>query len=244
MSEVSVGRGGGGVRKLLAHFRARSGRASELAAALPELCWTVCAGLRAGEVRSTALVALADDPMRLSGDGRPTRAFDGSIELRLDAPDADAQLTSAVEGLGRRLEPWVHADLCAVQIGANRVFIDCEPAPVRYQYCMRRRHDFSPAAYLKRYEEVHSRFGFETRGIEGYTQFHIDPEATQRACLAAGFGVSGVSSVSELHLASVEAFLAQGPHNATIGAGEDEELFVDRPASVMWMSDEVFRIGA
>ena len=109
---------------------------------------------------------------------------------------------------------------------------------------MRRRHDFSHAAYLERYAAVHSRFGLETRGIEGYAQFHIDAEATAAAAGAAGLPSSRASSVSELHLSSVEAFFAEGAHNAKLGATEDEDRFVDRAASVRWISDAVLRLGS
>jgi hypothetical protein len=38
------------------------------------------------------------------------------------------------------------------------VFVECDPQPIRFQYLMRRRADFSHEAYLKRYEEIHSQF--------------------------------------------------------------------------------------
>ena len=38
------------------------------------------------------------------------------------------------------------------------MFVECEPQPIRFQYLMRRRADFSHEAHLKRYEEIHSQF--------------------------------------------------------------------------------------
>ena len=113
----------------------------------------------------------------------------------------------------------------------------CGQTPIRYQYLMRRNASFSHQSYLKRYRDVHSRFGIETPGISGYTQFHVDPEASRRVAGSAGFGVWAVDSVSELHLESVETFLAEVSQSA-IGAEAmaDEEVFVDRANSYDFVS--------
>ena len=106
---------------------------------------------------------------------------------------------------------------------------------------MHRRSDFTRAAYLARYGEIYSRFGIETRGIAGYSQFHIDPDASRRAVTGTGLGASEASSVSELHLPSLEEFFAATEWNRALGAQEDEDLFVDRAVSVMWRSDVASR---
>ena len=232
------------MRKLLLHFRARQHRRQELEAFLIDQVTRGPEELRGAAVRGTVLLAHEQDPMRSTGLQEPARAFDASAEFLLDAEDADDQFVGFLQrNFGTALEDLVHPDLCAAQLGQDHVFVGCDPTPVRYQYCMRRRHDFSDAEYLHRYASLHSRFGIETRGIEGYTQFHIDPDGTGRACEAAGFGVTRVNSVSQLHMASLEAFFAEGAHNAKLGATEDEDEFVDRANSVMWVSDEVFRAG-
>jgi hypothetical protein len=85
------------------------------------------------------------------------------------------------------------------------VLLGVARAPVRY--VMRRRADFSHAAYLQRYLEGHARFGQRTPGILGYVQVHLDPALSERAARAAGLGVHAADSVSELQLASLEEFL-------------------------------------
>ena len=128
------------------------------------------------------------------------------------------------------------------QVGTKKVFRVGEPTEIRYQYCMKRRDDFSPEAYLRYYGEEHSRFGIMTEGVQGYAQIHLDPEATTRAMALSGFSFREFSSVSILHLASVAEFLEAGRANAEMGPQQDEDHFVDRAQSVMWISDEVFRM--
>ncbi|MDG2303421.1 MAG: hypothetical protein P8R42_02010 [Candidatus Binatia bacterium] len=229
------------MNKLLLHLTARGGKKDELVSALPDLSRSLCAGLPNG-ARATTLVARDDDPMRMTGTGRPTRAFDATLEIRLSESDAGNNLARAVRDLGPRLESRIHADSSAILVGENNVFVSCDPTPIRYQYCMRRRADFSPAAYLARYGEVHSAFGIKTRGIAGYTQFHVDAEASRQAAEASGFGIGEVSSVSELHLRSLKEFFVETNWNRSLGAQEDEDQFVDRANSIMWLSDAAARL--
>lgn len=231
------------MNKLLMHFTAKNGKGKDLAQRLPGLAKTCCERLRGDDLQAVVLIAHAEDPMRMTGAMQPSRAFDASIEIKMAARDGSAQFENIVLGLGSRFENEIHNDLSALQIGTHKSIVDCDPTPVRFQYCMRRRHDFSHADYLRRYLEIHAEFGIKTQGILGYSQFHIDLPPTERACKSAGFGVSGVDSVSSLHIASAADFFAAGRENAKLGAGEDEDQFVDRPSSVMWISDEVFRIG-
>lgn len=227
--------------KLLLHLTARGGKKKELVSRLPDLARSLCSGL-SNAARATTLVAREEDPMRMTGAGRPTRAFDATLEIHLNEADDGNDLARSVRGLGARLEGQVQADLSAVLLGENKAFIACQPAPIRYQYCMRRRADFTPAAYLARYGEIHSAFGIKTRGIAGYSQFHVDADASREAAAASGFGVCEVSSVSELHLRSLEEFFGETEWNRSLGAQEDEDHFVDRANSIMWLSDEGARI--
>lgn len=223
--------------KLLAQLVTRAGRREALLEALCEVAgsWSAQQGLA-----TAVLAARAEDPLRLSGVGRPLpRAFDASLEAV--APDGSSDWSGTSHALAARLAGLVHADLCAALVGRDRVFLACPPTGVRYQYCMRRLPDWSHADYIVRYAEGHSPIGLRTQGIAGYTQLHVDPEATAAAAAAAGFGVREVDSVAQLHLESLEAFLAAGRANAELGAAEDEELFVDRAASLMWVSDVVAR---
>ncbi len=73
--------------------------------------------------------------------------------------------------------------------GDRLIFIPSEATPpIRYWYCMRRRNDFSHDDYLVRYRDIHSQFGLDTSGIEGYTQWHANLEATAAACERLGIG--------------------------------------------------------
>lgn len=232
------------MKQLLVHFTARTGRTPELGAVLAELAREWCSQLGGDSMSGAVWLACEEDPLRMTGDGQPVRAFDASIGLEMNAGDAGAQFEGLVEGLASRLDAWIHADLSSVQVGSNKVFRESAPTPVRYQYCMRRRFDLTAEEYFKHYEEVHSQIGLKTQGICGYTQLHLDAESTRRGCERAGFGLWQYCSVSILHLASLEEFLAVGRANARTGFAEDEERFVDRRNSVMWTSEETFRMGS
>ena len=75
----------------------------------------------------------------------------------------------------------------------------CSSGPIAASSTVRRRPSASSTAcaaatisattpILERYGRVHSRFGLETRGIEGYSQFHVDLDASARACAEAALG--------------------------------------------------------
>lgn len=178
---------------------------------------------------------IEDDPFAQGGP--PMRAFDATLELRCAKGKA---LRKAVDDIGARLEGILHTDLSAALQGTDHALQACAPTPVRYQYVMRRRADLSHAQYADHYLNKHARFGVSTPGIEGYVQFHVDPEASRRAAEKAGLGLWAADSVSELQLESTRKFIeavASWPLRAE--ATQDEELFVDRINSVMFCSERI-----
>jgi EthD domain len=199
--------------KLLAHLAPVPGAEPELAARLLE----VARGLEAA--------SLWRGPRDPFGAKTP---WCGTLELR----GSEAKLLARAAGLSARFAGLVDAAASTALVGHEHVFIASERAPVRYQYLMRRRADFSHEAYLARNRDVHAQFGLRTPGILGYVQLHVDPAASRRAADASGFGVCDVDSVSELHLASLGEFL-RAVSTSSIGAEAvaDEERFVDRARS-------------
>jgi hypothetical protein len=174
------------------------------------------------------MAALEDDPLGARSN------YAATIEVRGGTIDELARL---LEGVGHELDDVVHADLSTVLIGEEQTFVSGPRAPVRYQYLMRRSAEFDHVTYLKRYREVHSQFGLKTPGILSYVQFYVDTDASRRLAASSGFGVWGVDSVSELHLASVEGFLAEVvKSDAGVEATADERHFVDRKQSVYFCS--------
>jgi hypothetical protein len=202
--------------KLLAHLAASAGAEAELAARLD------AEARRHAALGAATLQRVERDPF---GAKTPWRA---TLELRGAAP----ALVAAVEGLAARLGAALDADASTALVGAEHLIVGTTGAPVRYQYLMRRRADFTHSAYLTRYREIHAEFGVRTPGHLGYVQVHLDPEASARAARAAGLGVCDFDSVSELHLASLGEFV-RAVAGASIGveAVADEEQFVDRPRS-------------
>jgi hypothetical protein len=212
--------------KLLVHLAPRRGAEGAVEARLAELGAEIAS-------HAPAFVASVATLWRLPGDPfGPATPWAGTLEVRGHEGARAPALAALADGLAARFADSAHADLCTALVGRDLVFVAGEPTPVRYQYLMRRRDGFTHDAYLRRYAELHSRFGLATPGIRGYVQLHVDPEATRAAARAAGFGGWEVDSVSELHMDSLEGFLAEIAHSS-IGADAtaDEELFVDRPNS-------------
>jgi hypothetical protein len=214
--------------KFLAHFVPRAGANAEFESRMFELADGIGEHGRAQGIAVEAFERLPDDPF-----GRHT-PYRFTLELQGGGFDAMEDLLS---GLGAKLEDVVHPDLSTLLAGEDVVFVPAESAPVRYQYLMRRNASYSHDAYLDRYREVHSAFGLKTPGILGYVQFHVDLEASRRLAYEAQLGVWGFDSVSELHLESVETFLA-AVAKSEVGAEAvaDEERFVDRARSVDFCS--------
>lgn len=140
------------------------------------------------------------------------------------------RLVAVAEALGDRVD---RARSMAI-VGTDVAFITPpQPAPVRYQYLMHRRADFTHEQYLERYRVVHSDFGLRTPNISGYVQLHVDLDASRDLGTATGLRADPCDSMSELHLRSVDHFLAGIAAHPEVGAAaqEDEERFVDRPRS-------------
>ncbi len=222
--------------KALVHLAGRAGAETALREAVAAEARTLDADAP-GDAEVGWMWRLGDDPF-----GKATR-FHATLELRATEGASPPDFAASLDGLADRLGDLVHADLSSALVGTDRVFVaPAAPAPVRYQYLMRRNASFTHDEYLARYAEIHSRFGVETPGIEGYVQFHVDPDASRAAAARAGFGIWAVDSVSELHLVSVETFLAEVAKSPVgVAALEDEEVFVDRPRSFDFCS-EVFEV--
>lgn len=224
--------------KALILFAARDRRKDELAEQVSALTRQLLEGIAGDDTNAAGLVSRENDVLRIST--APVRAYDATIELETDA--GGRALVDSVAEMGAKVADVVHGDLSAILVGRDLIFKECDPQPIRYQYLMRRRADFSHEAYLKRYEEIHSQFGTKQGGVRGYTQFHVDLELSQAAARNAGFGICAVDNVSELHIASMDEFAqALGTSNGQ-DAMADEELFVDRPNSVMFTSDTIVRL--
>ncbi len=185
-----------------------------------------------------AMRQIADDPFGLAVPGM--RPFEASIDARFATVDAAA---TAVAGLADRVASLVHVDLSGAFGGEDHVIIPCDPTPVRYQYLMRRKIHTTYDAYIDHYLHNHSRFGHRTAGIEGYVQFHIDAAVSRSLATAAGVGLWAADSVSELHAASLTTMTDGFSVDPSLAAdaATDEERFVDRRNSVMFISDVVAR---
>lgn len=212
--------------KLLVHLVPRRGAEAGALARLSALGREIAS-------RAGARVASVATMWRVPGDPfGPETPYAGALEVRGPRGAPAEPLVALASGLAERFGEAVHADLSTALVGEEHVLLAAERAPVRYQYLMRRREGFTHESYLRRYLDVHAKFGLETPAIRGYVQLHVDPAASRAAARAAGFGGFGVDSVSELHMDSLERFLAEVARS-TVGADAvaDEELFVDRPNS-------------
>lgn len=185
--------------------------------------------------RVVVLTQFDDDPFPLANP--LARPYDAVLEVQAPAgPDPVAvtdRLAAALGGIADALRPVAHRDLSGVLVGAPQEVIPTALTPVRYQYFMRRRAGTTHDAYIDHYFHHHSQFGFATPGIEGYTQFHVDPAASTVVANRLGLGAVGCDSVSELHLVTVATFTdAIAASGFGLEAVVDEETFVDRVNSV------------
>lgn len=186
-----------------------------------------CAGSGASV---NAMFRVNDDPL-----GRRT-LFRAALEVS-GGDTSVASLTSLAMHLSGVLDDVAHVDLSSFLVGEDISFVTSGKTPIRYQYLMRRKSTLSHAQYLDHYRRVHSRFGIETPGIEGYAQFCVDVDASHCAATAAGLGIWAVDSVSQLSFESVDKFIAS-VSTSKIGpaATADERTFVDRSHSFDFIS--------
>jgi hypothetical protein len=173
------------------------------------------------------IARLTRDPFALTSK---LRGHDVTIELRADA-DLPA-FTDAIAAAGDHL-PSTSTDP-VVLIGRDLLFRPCGPQAVRFQYLMRRRQDLTVEDFARHYREVHSEFGYQTRGVQGYAQFHVDP----------GLGTSEFDGVSQLYMPGLTRFLLASPLNGAQGMIKDEKRFVDRDNSVMSASRVIATLGS
>lgn len=218
------------VRRLQAVLAARGGCRSELATAARAAASDAAAALGAG-ARVMVLCQIDEDPFPAANP--LCRPFDTVIEIEVPSDVSVDELAGALDGLGGRVAEHAHLDLSGALVGSPQKLIDCEPTPLRYLYFMRRKAHSERTEYLDYYFHHHSRFGFATPNIAGYTQFHVDPEQSVLAARLLGLGSTVCDSVSELHLDSLESFFA-GIGDGRLGAeaAADEATFVDRDNSV------------
>jgi len=215
------------VQALLA---ARGGCRGELAAGAAEVAARAARTLGA-DGRVILLCEIDGDPFPAANP--LCRPFDAVLELQARASIGAKPLLDAIDGLGPRLAEIAHLDLCGALVGAPQAILACEPTALRYLYLMRRKAHTTPESYLRYYFHEHSRFGFATPNIAGYTQLHVDAAASAEAARRLGLGSTVVDSVSELHLDSLESFFAGiGDGRLAAEAAADEQRFVDRENSV------------
>ena len=219
--------------RLQVHLAARGGCRVELAEAVREI-GQAAAGTLGDTARVTLLIEIDDDPFPSANP--LCRPFD--VVLEIEAPEAigaDA-LLDPLSDMHSLVVDLAHLDLSGAFVGSPQAIIECDSPPLRYLYLMRRRAHTTHAAYIDYYFHSHSRFGFATPNIAGYTQFHVDDIASASAASRLGLGSTVVDSVSELSLESLELFFA-GIGDGRLGAeaAEDEALFVDRDNSVSFV---------
>ena len=173
----------------------------------------------------SGLVAMTRHPSCFMGAASPHAA---TIEAPINHL---GELTLVAGGLAELID----SERSMAIVGVDCVFIAPPeiPSPVRYQYLMHRRADFTHDQYLARYESIHSEFGLRTPNLAGYVQFHVDLEASAELATRARCHAKPCDSMSELHLDSMEHFIEGVIAHPEVGAEAqaDEERFVARELS-------------
>ena len=227
------------MNKLMILVAAREG-ATDLLPRLEAEALHLKAELTGCEVRSAIMLRIADDPFEQQY--KAPRAYNAVLELVADGGEVPVPYRDAIAGLGERLGAVLHPDLSGALVGTLRPVMGEGDGPVRFLYLMRRKIGSTHAQYAEHWGGPHAEFGRKTAGILGYEQFHVDPEASRVAALAAGLGVWCVDGVAELHMRTLQEFFdaAVGSEvgNAAI---EDEKSFVDGANSVGFATEVVAR---
>ena len=182
------------------------------------------------------------DPFRSHRNKVPVAVCDLTLEIAADNSRSAPDWSSVCASLAGEIDGLVVKDSNIVLIGDKYDFYPEKTAgSLCLQYLMRRRQDWQRAAYLQYYIEDHSRFGMRSRGITGYQQFYVDCGLSQQVAQAAGFGQWNYDTVSELYIDEMAAFLAGIEEDPKIvaEAAADEELFVDRQRSTMFISRHI-----
>ena len=226
------------LRVLQLLLAARSGRADALVERLETLASSLVEATGDVDARAVALARLEPDPFAQMTPG--LRSFDATLEIRLPTGNDFAPLIAAAGALRGELGADIHCDLSGALVGHLHQLVKGEAVPVRYQYVMRRKADWTHESYEKHYREHHYQYGLTTPGHHGYDQLRVNLDASRAAAEAAGFGTWQADSNSQLHLASIEEFF-EAAVGSTAGneASEDEENFVDRQNSVMFCSKRI-----
>jgi hypothetical protein len=181
------------------------------------------------------IARLVRDPFAMASQ---SPGYDVTVELR-----ADIDLPSFVDILEYARERLPTASEVVVMIGSDYVFRPCAPQPIRFQYLMRRRRDLSHEAFAHHYREVHSQFGFKTLGVNGYAQFHVDPQRSAESMQALNLDAALFDGGSQLYMPTLTRFLLATPINAARGMVKDEKRFVDRANSTMFASKVVVSLS-
>ncbi|MFT5202672.1 MAG: hypothetical protein ACI9C1_002066 [Candidatus Aldehydirespiratoraceae bacterium] len=181
------------------------------------------------------VTALRDLPSGLVAMTRHPSCFMGEASPHAAAIEAPIDYLGELMVVAGGLAELIDAERSMAIVGADRVFIAPPEtaSPVRYQYLMHRRDDFTHAEYLARYESIHSEFGLRTPNLAGYVQFHVDLEASAELATRTGCHAEPCDSMSELHLDSMEHFIEGVIAHPEVGAEAqaDEERFVARDRS-------------
>jgi hypothetical protein len=226
------------LRLLLA---ARDGRDQALAERLDDEARLACSRLGAGS-RAIGLIRLEPDPFAAQ---YPTpRAFEAVLAVDLPDTDIDAhpeRLIDVARGTDERLGELIQPDLSGALVAHHRRVAGGE-GPVRFIYLMRHKAGHTTQTFQQHWGGPHAEFGRQTKGINGYDQLHVDPAAARAAARAAGFGIHQIDGVPELHMESVDEFIAAAVGSETGNAAiEDEKSFVDARNSVGFVCREVTR---
>lgn len=219
--------------RLQIHLAARGGCRNALAARVSELGQRTAATC-GDNVSITLLTEVDNDPFPAANP--LCRPFDVVLEVETDSNSGLGSFVDSIPDFGNRVADLVHLDLSAALVGTPQKLIPCTPPSLRYLYLMRRKAHTTHEAYIDYYFHDHSRFGFATPNISGYTQFHVDAAASSKAAKLLGVGTTVVDSVSELAIASLDAFFEGiGDGRLGIEAAEDEARFVDRDNSISFL---------
>jgi hypothetical protein len=144
-------------------------------------------------------------------------------------------LADAVDGLPGRLGDALDPERSAVAIGTAHPIMDGH-SPIQLFYGMRRKAGVTHQEFSDYWLQQHSKVGVVTPGLSGYYQLHVDPEPSERATKAAGFGIDVLDGIALEWFTDMASFVnatGQPVHGQKAKASEDNFNDISRATAIM-----------
>lgn len=185
--------------------------------------------------RHRRVMHLPDDPVRKVAHGAV--AGGAPLEAMFEVSHRDGgridELVTAVEEVPGRLQEWADPKTSAVVVGTEHVIVAGDE-PFVLLYPLRRLPRLTHEEFTDYWLNTHADVARKVPDVQGYRQFHADPQTTAKAAQRLGVGLGDFDGVAEAYHSNLQTFnrIMSRPEVAE-AAVADEKNFIDHDRSVM-----------